>query len=175
MRSKGIEASSAALLSDDGAKTWRLSSLVANGNEDQAVALPWKGEGFLHLSMRDASGKGYRWGAESADGGETWTTPWQTIRETACEGSVAALAAAAGGPKLAMSSAFASSRTNLTIHTSADSGKTWAPRMLVYPGGAAYSALVSLNAVNSLGVLFEADCPPNPSPYCRIVYGALSI
>jgi sialidase-1 len=164
----GLPYSSGALLSDDGGATWRLSSLVRGGNEAQAVGLPWKAAGAVHLSMRSAGGAARR-GAESADGGATWGAPWGTIAETECEGSVVALPAAPGGPRLVMSSAFSSKRENLTLHVSADDGRTWAPRVRVYAGGAAYSSLASLDGERLVGLLFEAD------GYARICYTNVSV
>ena len=160
--------SSGALLSDDGGATWRLSSLVKGGNEAQAVALPWKAAGAVHLSMRSAGGAS-RLGAESADGGSTWGAPWDTISETECEGSVVALPAARGGPLLVLSSAFSRKRENMTLHVSADDGKTWAPRAQVYAGAAAYSSLASLDGKGLVGLLFEADS------YARIAYTPVAV
>lgn len=160
--------SSGALLSDDAGATWTLSALVQGGNEAQAVALPWRGAGALHLSMRAAAG-GARLAASSEDGGATWSAPWHTIAETACEGSVAALPRHAGGPKLLMSSAFAPTRANLTVHQSADDGKTWTPALRVYAGSSAYSSLAALDEVGAVGLLFEADA------YTRIAFTSLAL
>ena len=168
----GIAYSSGALLSDDDGQTWRLSALVLGGNEAQAVALPWKSPNSLHLSMRNAVGA-TRLGAESTDGGVTWSAPWKTIAETQCEGSVTALASAPGGPLLVLSSAFSSKRQNMTIHTSADDGHTWEPRVTVYAGAAAYSSIVSLDGTGgnetTVGLLFEAD------GYMRISFTPVSV
>lgn len=168
----GIPYSSGTLVSDDDGKTWELSSLVKGGNEAQSVALPWKSATALHLSMRNAGGA-TRLGAESSDGGVTWSAPWDTIVETECEGSVTALPAAPGGPLLVMSTAFSSKRQNLTLHVSADDGHSWAPRFTVYAGAAAYSSLVTLDGAGgnatTVGLLFEADS------YARIVYTTVSV
>lgn len=168
LQAQGVPYSSGALVSDDGGGTWRLSTLVAGGNEAQAVALPWRAAGAVHLSMRSASGTA-RLAAESADGGASWGKPWDTVAETECEGSVAALPAATGGPALVMSSAFSAKRENMTLHVSVDDGRTWAPKVQVYAGGAAYSSLVSLDGRKTVGLLFEADA------YARIVYTPVAL
>lgn len=169
VQASGLPYSSAALLSDDGGATWRLSSLVKGGNEAQAVALPWKAAGAVHLSMRSAGGAS-RLGAESADGGDTWGAQWDTISETECEGSVVALPAAQGGPLLVLSSAFSRTRReNMTLHVSANDGRTWAPRTQVYAGPAAYSSLASIDGKGLVGLLFEADA------YARIIYTPVEV
>ena len=172
IQAAAVPYSSGALFSDDDGQTWRLSSLVKGGNEAQAVALPWKSPGALHLSMRNVNGA-MRLGAESLDGGATWSSPWTTLAETECEASVTALAAAPGGPLLVMSSAFSSARKNMSLHVSEDDGRTWTPRVVVYAGTAAYSSVVSLDGPGgdrtSVGLLFEADS------YARISYTPVKI
>jgi sialidase-1 len=147
-----------AFLSDDGGRTWALSASVRHGNEAQAVPMPWVNASTVLLSMR--TDLDTRLAAVSGDGGATWSAPWPTVAETECEASTAALPAAPRGPALAMSSAFnAAARTNLTIHASRDDGLTWVPAVTVYPGDAAYSALVAWagGAGGGVGVLFERD------------------
>lgn len=168
VRAAGVPYSSGALLSDDGGAAWRLSSLVHGGNEAQAVALPWKAAGAVHLSMRNVGGAA-RLASESADGGVTWGPPWSTVVETECEGSVAALPAAPGGPLLVLSSAFNRQRENMTLHVSGDDGRTWVPRVQVYAGGAAYSSVVGLDGKGLVGLLFEADAN------AHIVYTAVAV
>ena len=169
VQAPGVPYSSGALLSDDSGASWSLSSLVAGGNEAQAVALPWRGPGALHLSMRAAAGA-RRLGAQSTDGGSSWGAPFPTIAESECEGSITSLPLRNGGPVLVMSSAFsATARKNMTLHTSRDDGATWVPEALVYSGAAAYSSIVALNDASRVGLLYEVDS------YKRIVYSEVSI
>ena len=165
-----VKAASAALLSDDGGATWRLSAgIVRGGNENQVVQLPWRAPAgqMLHMTMRNAAG-GSRLASESTDGGESWAAPWQTVGpEDACEGSVVALPSAR---RLAMSNAFdRTKRLNMTVHVSGDDGRHWAPAALVWPGPSAYSSVVDASAGGGdlVGLLFEKG---DKGPYEQIAY-----
>ena len=96
---------SLAYLSDDEGATWYLSTnYVSAANECQAAELSWLSNSthsVVHLSARAAGGSA-RLAATSTDGGKTWGKPWQTVKETECEGSVVALPASR---RLVMSSA----------------------------------------------------------------------
>jgi sialidase-1 len=145
---------------DDEGLTWAPapSAVVFGGNEVQAAPLPWVSPAAVLLSMRNADGGGSRLAAQSSDGGATWSAPWTTIEETACEASTLALPGHAAGPRLVMSSAFSSTRVNLTLHTSSDSGRHWAPAVQVYEGSSAYSTLAPVAASPSAVCLaFERD------------------
>ena len=153
----GVDASFVYYSDDEGA-SWKMSQAVAKGNEAQAALLPWLGAGAVLLSMRNAVGGGFRLAALSSDAGATFGAPWETIAETACEASTLALPQHAAGPRLVMSSAFAASRTNMTLHVSSDAGRSWAPAARVYEGSAAYSSLAPSAASPSAVVLaFERD------------------
>jgi sialidase-1 len=154
--------SSFAFISDDFGKTWAISSNhIVDGNECQAVALPWVSQDTLLLSMRQSIGN-QRLATFSHDGGETWVTnPWKTVTATQCEGSLVALPRS---KQVVMSAAFASSRTNMTLFSSRDNGLSWQPFLCVYPGPSAYSALVDMSATGAtggeqdmVGLLFERD------------------
>lgn len=136
--------------SDDKGKTWTRSNSIFNGNECQVTRAP---NGSLILNSR--TGDSNRQVSFSNDDGTTWFAPVPIVNETACEASTLTLENFPGGPLLVMSSAFASSRSNMTIHTSRD-GLDWTPAVSVYPGPAAYSALVTLNAT-AVGLLYERD------------------
>jgi Neuraminidase (sialidase) len=122
------------------------------------------------MSMRSAL-TGKRLASVSSDGGSTWSAPWSTVAETKCEASTISLPGHPSGPTLAMSSAYASGRTNMTIHTSIDNGHTWIAAVQVYPGSSAYSALLPLQGGSggSVGLLFERD------GYSKITYTPLSL
>ena len=146
-----------AFLSDDEGATWLASTAVPGGNEDQAALLSWVSNSTLLLSLRSAAGK-RRLAALSSDAGATWGAPWETIQETECEASTLALPLHPAGPRLVMSSAFADSRVNLTLHVSADSGRSWAPAVRVYAGSSAYSTLAPVpGSASAVRVAFERD------------------
>ena len=154
-----------AYLSDNGGKTWAISATVAGGNEDQAVAMPWTSPPSILLSMRSAGAR--RLAAASTDGGASWSAPWPTIAETGCEASTAALPAHPAGPRLVMSSAFAATRTNMTLHVSADDGHSWTPKTTVYAGSAAYSSLAVVGD-DVVALAFERDA------YARISFAVMA-
>ena len=172
---KSVPAASSAFLSDDGGATFRLArDTVTDGNEDQAVELAWRSNAtasVLHLSMR--SGKeGHRLAAESADGGDSWSAPWATITETACEGSVLALPRSR---RLVMSTAFAAQRTNMTLHASSDDGHSWAPLLQVFGGFSAYSSLIDASTAGgaeAVGILFEQGAT---SPFAGISFARVEL
>lgn len=158
-------------ISDDGGKTWSISATsLADGNECQAVQMPWVNSSTVLLTTRTTLT--YRAAALSVDGGSTFGPMYPVFNETACEGSVASLPEFPGGPLLVMSSAFdVSSRANMTLHTSSDNGRTWVPAVNVYAGYAAYSSLVNLGTTqgDSVGLLFERD------NYEKISYAAVQV
>ena len=143
-----------AFLSADGGRTWALSESVQGGNEDQAVLMPWTRPPRVLLSMRSAGAR--RLAATSDDGGATWSAPWPTIAETQCEASTVALPAHPAGPRLVMSSAFAATRVNLTLHTSSDGGHAWTPSLVAYAGSSAYSSLLVIGDA-AVALAFERD------------------
>lgn len=151
----GVDAS-LVFTSDDLGRTWAVAAgSVPGGNEDQAVALPWVSPAAVLLSMRSAGGAS-RLAALSGDAGATWGAPWPTVAEGECEASTIALPAHPAGPLLVMSSAFSAQRLNMTLHVSADAGRTWRPRLQVYPGSSEYSALVAVSSA-SVALAWERD------------------
>ena len=144
-----------AYISDDLGETWSLSSFIPDGNEDQAVSLPWLGKDAVLMSMRTPAA--VRNNALSLDGGKTWGPPWSVIKEGPCEASTIALPHHPAGPTLVMSSPLdLSSRDNLTISVSRDEGKHWSSSILVYHGKAAYSSLIP-TGLQSVALAFERD------------------
>ena len=169
-RSTGNAYYSRALLSDDGGASWRLGSgSVSGGDECQVSELTWASPASpfrpLLLSSRSSVGN-RRLAALSTDGGDTWGTPWQTIQESECEASTVALPVL---QTLVMSSAFATTRINMTLHVSADNGRSWKPYATIYAGPSAYSSLVALGDGASVGLLFERD------GYAKISYVPVTV
>jgi sialidase-1 len=159
-----------AYVSDDGGATWNISSSVAHGNECQAAAMPWVSPTTVLLNMRTVLPA--RQVAVSTDGGSQWGAVTPTITETQCEGSTVSLPSYRNGPLLAMSSAYASTRSNMTLHTSANNGAQWVPAALVYPGASAYSSLAVLSdgqTSSNLGLLFERD------DYAAIAFATITL
>ena len=143
-----------AYISSDGGATWTTSNAVPHGNEAQAAALPWISNTAVLLNMRTNTNT--RQVAYSSDGGHSWAPPRPTLTETQCEGSMISLPTHPAGPVLVQSSAFASNRSNLSLHVSTDVGTTWKLGATVYPGSAAYSSLAAMGPAQ-VGVAFERD------------------
>jgi sialidase-1 len=135
-----------AMLSDDGAKTWRLSEPIdggdsGGGNECQAAQLP---NGTLVMNMRTLLGwRQFSW---SHSNGSRWTAPVrspsfpQIYGGGTTEGSTIALESGS----LAFSTPLGpAGRANMTVFGSADGGMTWSLIHVVDPGPAAYSSLAS--------------------------------
>ena len=115
----------AALLSDNGGETWRVSGLAnPHGGEAQIALAP---NGSLLLNSRGPT-QGVRWQSVSDDGGESWTAP--RVLDfgfgSSCEGS---LMRVPQSQRLLFSHAGRIgdryNRWNLTIWSSSDSGATW--------------------------------------------------
>ena len=135
--------------SDDNGQSWNVSNYIVDGNEAQAVAMPWISDTALLMSMR-AEKITSRIVSRSDDGGMTWSPSWPIITETGCEGSIVAL-----GSLLVQSSVFnATDRVNLSLHTSKDSGVSFKLFQVIVPGRAAYSAMIAMGP-NSVGILVE--------------------
>lgn len=162
----GLYSKGHALLSDDDGRTWRLSSDHDFGgrhfpNEAQAVELPGGqvaifARGFLFERTRTVS----------PDGGDHWgeTDVLNTQHEafSGCEGSTISCGI---GERLVYSGSLGVLlREKMTVMTSDDEGRTWAPHVLVDPGATAYSALAWHGGAfkrpgrgrgGSLGLLYE--------------------
>lgn len=150
-------------LSDDGGASWRISTSIADGDESQAVALPWLGAGAVLMSSRSHGAR--RLAARSDDGGETFGTPWLTVAENECEASTIALPAHPAGPRLVMSTALSTLRVNMSLLVSDDAGHSWTPAQQIYEGSSAYSAVVGV-ADDAVALAFERDL------YARISFVA---
>jgi sialidase-1 len=148
---------SSVFISDDNGQTWRVGGGVDGGNECQAVPLPWLNTSTVLLSMRAAGGISHI-ASLSTDSGLTFSDPWPTVTETQCEASTIALPLHPAGPRVYMSSAFSTvRRADLTLHvTGGHDLHRWTPRVVIYPGPAAYSAMVATGPAD-LAVLFERD------------------
>jgi len=160
-----------AYFSDDHGSTFRLSPDVdyPGSNESTAARLP--GGGVL-MSVRNESGDAkYRLLARSLSGGEAWDSTWiaRDLPDPVYQGSLLNVVLKNGLPVLLHSNpASQTKRCCLSVKISKDAGMHWELLREIYPGSAAYSDLVSLNAVK-VGVLFEGD------DYSKIYFAAFEL
>lgn len=96
------------------------------GNECQAAELS---NGTVVMLMRSSAAQN-RLVSHSYDKGLSWTKPRPVLNETQCEGSVVVLP----NDGLVLSTPFADSRTNMTLHMSTDGGNSWTVARSIYPG-----------------------------------------
>ena len=131
------------IFSDDAGKSWKLGGVVGpNCNESQAVELA---DGSVMLNMRSYQANNRRLVAVSKDGAETFTKPVEdkALIEPVCQASILRLPGETGG--ILFSNPSSTTREQLTVRLSRDSGKTWAHAETVASRGpAAYSCLVVL-------------------------------
>jgi sialidase-1 len=153
----------ALVVSDDAGLTWQAGAKLPKDFEGSGL---WPNEcdvaldpatSNLVVSVREASGGGFRVVAFSEDEGETFAGPHQSFElpDPTCQGAIV------GDPNhtglLFSSHAFNQhSRVNGTLSASADGGASWTPVAVIDPLGFSYSALGVLNATH-VAVLFEAD------------------
>jgi sialidase-1 len=156
-----------AILSDDGGKSWRRSSVIAPAcNESQVAELS---DGRLMMNMRSQSltneeRTGYRSIAFSSDGGETWTKPEfdAHLGDPQVQASLIRYSwlDEPGGGRLMFAnpsppiSPERGPRVRMTVRLSRDEGKTWPSQRLIHEGPSAYSSLARLQD-SSIGLLYE--------------------
>lgn len=148
-----------AFFSDDHGKTFRLSpdTDYPGSNESTAARLP---AGGVLMSIRNQSGDAkYRLLGRSDNGGEAWDSLWiaRDLPDPVCQGSLLNIVLKNGQAALLHSNPSSQTeRCCLTVKISRDEGLHWDTLREIYPGSAAYSDLVLLNA-DTCGVLFEGD------------------
>jgi sialidase-1 len=124
-------------------------------------------DGTVVLNARQHHGARRRATAESRDGGMTWSaiTDVPELPDPQCMAGVVSL----GGGVVAFSGCDSESRRALgTLWISRDDGRTWPAKMLVEPGGFAYSVPVALGG-GKVGVLHET------AGYERIVFRVVEV
>lgn len=179
------------LYSDDHGATWRMDAVfeAANGAapnettlEELAPASPGGGS-RVYINSRDyGSDAGNRSEAWSADGGATYSVPYDGnpfFVTPVCQGSLLRYSSTADGDdksRLLFSSPNSGSRNNGAIWISNDEAGTWSQPKSIFPGAFAYSDMVR-TADNHLGLIFESgtitgfiraneawlDAPPPPA------------
>ncbi len=163
-----------AAFSDDGGDSWRIGAVAPNppkgfGNEVQMFE---RADGAVVLNARQHLGAKRRTAAVSTDGGATWS-PLADVPELPdpqCMGGVLAL----GEGIVVFTGCDSESRRALgTAWISRDDGRSWPEKMLVEPGGFAYSVPVDLglgaDGTRMIGVLYEG------AGYRRIEFARVSL
>ncbi len=153
---KKLEWNSHMMFSDDGGKSWQISTPIsAGGNECQVIE---RADGSLLVNTRmQGEFQGFRGIASSTDGGATWTAIAQEKQLPCpkCQGSLLRYspADATGTGRLLFSNPNPGApfdgkpkgaRINLTVRSSTDDGKTWTIERLLNEGPSAYSSLARL-------------------------------
>jgi len=151
------------IYSDDDGESWTIGGIAGDRtNESTVAALP---DGRLYMNMRNYRNTHRRASAWSEDQGITWGTLEEAgdLTEPVCQASCLA---PKGSNRLYFSNPASTTREKLTIHVSADGGKSWEVHAVLHEGPAAYSDLVSLGD-QGLGCLFECG---SEHPYERITF-----
>ncbi len=165
------ERASHAIFSDDGGATWQLGGTIKpDMNECQVVEL-LDGSGTLLMDMRSYRGVAQRAQSRSTDGGETWSEAVNVpeLVEPICQASILRWEDAGGqkpGWLIFSNPADPKKRRNLIVRASPDNGATWPLALTLYPGGAAYSCLVTLSA-DEAGCFYELS---DERPYEKLVF-----
>lgn len=144
------------LYSDDGGKNWKVGNSAEAGSNESQIAEVAPDLLVQNMRMQHHS-KGQRATRTSKDGGATWA-PLQHEPElpcSICQGSVIR-DYKNGNNRLFFSNPAAQplSRKNMTIRASADGGKTWPIKKVVFEGPSGYSNLIMLGK-GKIGILFE--------------------
>jgi sialidase-1 len=163
-----------AAFSDDGGDSWRIGAVAPNapkglGNEVQMFE---RADGAVVLNARQHLGAKRRTAAVSTDGGATWSqlADVPELPDPQCMGGVLAL----GGGTVVFTGCDSESRRALgTVWISRDDGRSWPEKMLVEPGGFAYSVPIDLglgaDGARMIGVLHEG------AGYKRIEFARVSL
>jgi len=144
------------LYSDDHGRSWQRSAEVPGEeqiNENQVVELA---DGRVLMDSRQRRGA-HRWMSTSSDGGNTWSNPrpGQQVTPVMCGIERFTLAAgSAGRNRILWSGPAGPGRTNLTVWTSYDEGKSFQNPRRIYEGPSAYSDMTILDD-GTVGILWE--------------------
>ena len=153
------------VFSDDHGETWTggqqmvlLPQFGGGWTECQAAELQ---NGSVLMTSRNfygtSSGQGPRLFARSDDGGATWAANWSAGADLVDPYCEASLVSDTDRGILYFGNPSAKSRSNFSIHTSTDGGRSWPKSVVVYPGGAAYSDLALSTDGKALSFVFERD------------------
>ena len=152
------------IYSDDNGSTWQLGGRTEiGGNESSLTELA---DGSLLINMRrvvkDTNGNDlpseYRTSAISKDGGITWgkSVVNQDLIDPGCQGAIVnyPINKSLSNTLLLSNAHHSSSRSNLCISKSVDSGISWTTPLVIWSGRAAYSDIITLQD-GSVCVIYE--------------------
>jgi len=144
-----------AAVSDDGGDTWRIGENAPNGARGLAneVQMFERADGAVVLNARQHHGAKRRTSAVSTDGGLTWSAlaDVEDLPDPQCMGGVAT----SDGSTVVFTGCDSETRRALgTLWISRDGGRSWPEKLLLEPGGFAYSVPVFL-APDEVGILYE--------------------
>ena len=162
------------IYSDDHGETWHLGAVQdEEGGDERTVAELSNGDLIQNMRMYCYRSK-YQCRASltSKDGGKSYDgymTFVEDLIEPVCQGSILSVRKSNG--KIAKMLFFSNPsskrlRKNLVLKKSMDNGASWQVHTTIYPGKAAYSDLVQIDA-DTMGVLYECG---EVSCYEKIVF-----
>ncbi|QDU94646.1 sialidase family protein [Lignipirellula cremea] len=144
------------LYSDDHGSSWKVGGPVADETGECQIAQ--RRDGVLYCTARSHDGQEQRITAVSKDDGLTWNQPEKAplLYDSICQADVYAVPSTvdAGQPLWLFSNPAGPGRTNLTLRTSTDEGKTWSAGKLLQPDNAQYSSLAELPD-GAIGCLYD--------------------
>ncbi|NLN99895.1 MAG: exo-alpha-sialidase [Bacteroidales bacterium] len=152
-----------AFWSDDGGKTWQISTMAyRDGDEAKVVELS---DGRILMSVRQNGARGWN---ISEDGGKTWGTQqrWTDIVTNACNGDIIRH----NDEILLHSLPNSMERKNVSIFMSFDEGKTWPKTKTLCPYESVYSSLTLLPD-GTIGAYIEE----NPTGDCEMWFLSFSL
>lgn len=152
-----------AFWSDDGGKTWEISTLAYRGGDE--AKLVELSDGRLLMSVRQNGERGWN---ISEDGGKTWGGQqcWADIRTNACDGDILRY----DDELLLHSLPNSMKRENVSIFMSFDEGKTWPKVKSICPHESVYSSLTILPD-GTIGAYIEE----NPTGDCEMWFLNFSV
>ncbi|MDX1284156.1 MAG: sialidase family protein, partial [Draconibacterium sp.] len=159
------------IYSDDNGKTWLLGGTTPQHQVNECTVAELT-DGRLVLNMRNYDrSQNTRRISISDDGGKTWSKiqPVPDLPEPICQAS--SLYVEKNQTLYFSNPANSSSRVNMTLKASKDSGKTWDIVKVLYTGASAYSDLTQINKT-TIGCLYEGGIF---SPYEGIVFTKIEI
>ncbi len=140
--------------SDDRGDTWyMLPPAIRPSDEAKIIELA---DGSWMVNSR-VHGEGCRWLHTSTDGGQTWKSNACTaLPDPSCNATTLTYKYKGTEYILFANAADSEHRRCLTIRYSADSGRTWSPGKVLYPGSAAYSSM-TVNSDGDIVIFYECD------------------
>ncbi len=163
------------LYSDDHGTTWQIGAVHEPlTNESTVVELS---DGSVMQNMRSYHGKGCRAVAISRDGGVSFEKPYldESLSTPVCQANLLRYNFTRNdsdvGELILFSSPLGKERSDLSVWTSRDDGKTWPIRKRVFQGPSAYSDLIVLPD-GQVGLLAEVG---EKNPYETITFATFSL